>query len=241
MLNMRNYTGRKYTCTTFIYSFSSSPKNYPQESNIYRIETRTTIPSLQQTLHPLDLTNTSGIRHIGARRPSASNALPLKVAQERRVRSPQRTRATKGVNLAHMSQRRTANRIRPRTRAAEKLPGVTQQRGIHILEHVALRHDVRPVVESVTRVGVEVVVHGVQQGVAADLGGAPRGVVDVVALEGNQVVGARQVQRPVVVVVAGGGPVGVAVEVVVGDGDAVGGVVAEDEHLAADEGEFVVV
>lgn len=43
------------------------------------------------------------------------------------------------------------------------------------------------------------------------------------------------------VAVAGGAPGGVAVEFVVGDGDAVGGAGAEDDHLAADEGEFVVV
>lgn len=231
---MRNYTGK--ICTIYIPSQTSS-KNYSQESNIYR--TKTTISSLHST--PLDLTNTSGVRHIGARRSRTSNALPLEVAKEGGVRSTQRSRATKSVDLAHVSQSSTANRIRPRARAAEELPRVTQQRRVHILEHVPLRHDVRPVVESMPRVSIEVVVHSVQQGVAADLGGAPRGVVDVVALEGNQVVGARQVQRPVVVVVAGGGPVGVAIEIVVGDGDAVGGVVAEDEHLAADEGELVVV
>lgn len=43
------------------------------------------------------------------------------------------------------------------------------------------------------------------------------------------------------VAVAGCGPGGLAVEFVVRDGYAVGGAVAEDHHLAADEGELVMV
>lgn len=39
------------------------------------------------------------------------------------------------------------------------------------------------------RVGVEVVVYGVEEGVAADFGGAARGVVDVIFLQGDEVGG----------------------------------------------------
>jgi hypothetical protein len=58
--------------------------------------------------------------------------------------------------------------------------------------------------------------------------------VDVVPLEGDEVVGAGEVDAPVVVGVAGGGPGCCAVDVAVGDCDAVGGAVAEDDVLAGD-------
>jgi hypothetical protein len=83
---------------------------------------------------------------------------------------------------------------------------------------------------------VPVVVDGVQVGVALDLGGAAAGLVEVVALERDLVAGAVQVDVPVVVVVAGGRVVGLAVDVVVGEGDAVAGLRAEDVVLAADSG-----
>jgi hypothetical protein len=76
----------------------------------------------------------------------------------------------------------------------------------------------------------------VQVGVALDLGGAAAGLVQVVALHGDLVAGAVQVDVPVVVVVAGGRVVGLAVDVVVGEGDAVAGFGAEDVVLAADAG-----
>lgn len=90
-------------------------------------------------------------------------------------------------------------------------------------------------------VGVPVVVDCVQQGVASDLGRASRDVVDVVALHGNHVVGASQVDSPVVVAVAGCAPACVAVELAVGERHAVGCRFASDEHLAADEGHLDVV
>ena len=192
--------------------------------------------------HPsLDLTHTRSVSNIRASRRRTRDALPLKVAQEVRIATTQGTRASERVQLAGVTERRRADGIRAGGRAPEELARVLQQRGLDVLEDVALGDDVGAVVEGVARVGVEVVVDGVDEGVAADLGGAAGCVVDVVALEGDEVVGARQVERPVVVVVAGGGPVGVAVELVVGDGDAVGGAGAEDDHLAADEGELVVI
>lgn len=86
------------------------------------------------------------------------------------------------------------------------------------------------------RVLFPVVVDGVQERVAADFGRAPGGVVDVVSFEGDGVLRAREVERPVVLVVAGGGPAGRAVDFVVGNCHAAGGGFAEDDVLAADEG-----
>lgn len=70
------------------------------------------------------------------------------------------------------------------------------------------------------RVRVEVVVDRVQQRVTIYLGGAAGGVVDVVSLHGDQVLRAGEVDAPVVVAVAGGGPGGGTVEFAVGERDA---------------------
>ena len=61
-----------------------------------------------------------------------------------------------------------------------------------VLENVSLGNDVAASVhlEGVAAVGVEVVVDGVEEGVSGDFGGAARGVVDVVLLEGYEVGGA---------------------------------------------------
>lgn len=67
------------------------------------------------------------------------------------------------------------------------------------------------------------------------------GVVDVVALQGNEVAGSVEVDAPVVVSVAGGGVIGHAVDVVVGDGDALGGISTEHDVLASDAGGCDVV
>jgi hypothetical protein len=61
----------------------------------------------------------------------------------------------------------------------------------------------------------------VKKSVAGNLGGAAAHVVDVVALECDQVAGASEVDAPVVVSIAGGRVRADAVEVVVGDGDSV--------------------
>lgn len=73
-----------------------------------------------------------------------------------------------------------------------------------------------------------------QDGVASELGGTAGEVVDVVVLEGDLVVGAGEVQVPVVVSVAGGGPLALAVDVAVGDAHAARGVLAQDDVLAGD-------
>jgi hypothetical protein len=51
-----------------------------------------------------------------------------------------------------------------------------------------------------------VVVDSVENSIALDLGRTTRGVVDVVALESDHVVGAGEVKSPVVTAIAGGRP-----------------------------------
>lgn len=113
----------------------------------------------------------------------------------------------------------------------------------NVLEHVALGKHIAALtdLESVAGVVVPVVVDSVQNGVALDLGRAAGSVVDVVSFHGDQVVAAVEVDAPVVVGVAGGGVVGHAVDVVVGQGNAVGRRGAEDVVLAADLGGGYVV
>lgn len=78
--------------------------------------------------------------------------------------------------------------------------------------------------------------YGVQEGVALDLGGATAGVVDVVALHGDEIAGSVEVDSPVVVTVAGGGVVADTVDEVVGQGHALGGIGTEDDVLASNAG-----
>lgn len=130
--------------------------------------------------------------------------------------------------------------------------------GVDVLEDVSFREDVaaRADFEGVAGVVVPVVVdlrketmlvgvsflgamgvsYGVQEGASLDLGRTTAGVVDVVALQRDVVVGAVQVNSPVVIAVAGGRVTGRAVDVAVGDGHALGGLGAEDNVLAANAG-----
>jgi hypothetical protein len=87
----------------------------------------------------------------------------------------------------------------------------------------------------VTDVIIPEVVDYVDDGVASELGRAALGVVDVVVLESDCVLGAGQVNGPVVVGVTASGPLGLAVDEVVGDCDAGVFSVAGDDVLASDE------
>lgn len=111
-------------------------------------------------------------------------------------------------------------------------------RSRNAIEVVALSKDVGAGgdLELVVRGRTEVVVDGVEDGLAGDLGATARDVVDVVALEGDLVVGAGEVHTPVLVAVAGGAPLGLAIDLRVGDGNLSRGVLAEDEVLAANLG-----
>lgn len=80
-----------------------------------------------------------------------------------------------------------------------------------------------------------------QKSVALDLGGTSTGVVDVVALEGNEIAGSIKVDTPVVVSVAGSGVVAGTVDEAVGNSDTLGGLGAENNVLARDAGSGDVV
>lgn len=87
-----------------------------------------------------------------------------------------------------------------------------------------------------TSVVLPVVVDSVEESIASDFRGATGGAVYVIALEGDLVLRASEVEGPVVVAVASSTPVGGAVNFAVRDGHATGGEFAEDDVLTADSG-----
>lgn len=96
--------------------------------------------------------------------------------------------------------------IRIGTRARKQISlARAQQRRNDILEDVPFDHVVAGGdIEGVAGVCVPVVVYGVEKRVASNFGRLAGDVVDVVVFEGYQIVGAGQVECPVVVVVTGG-------------------------------------
>jgi len=106
--------------------------------------------------------------------------------------------------------------IRPRTRRGKQLPLIVKQRRVDILEHIALgnNHTASFNIKRMASVAVEVVVYRMKQRVSlsTNLRAAARGVVDVVALHGDEVAAAEEEDAPVVAAVAGCGPGGAAVE-----------------------------
>lgn len=192
---------------------------------------------------PSDLAHASlGLdsRRIRRRR---RRGIALESAQNRRIGALQRRAAGVRVRGAGVLESSLALRGAG-GEGGEDAALVLEHGGLDVGEDVALGEDLAAggaVVEGVARVVLPQVVDGVQHGVAADLGRAAARVVDVVALQGDLVVGASGVQRPVVVAVAGRRVVRLPVEFVVGEGDAVGGCFAQDDHLAPDHGELAVV
>jgi len=186
----------------------------------------------------LDFSVTSSVHHVLRTLccTSGSNVLATEARNDAGVGTSKSTRRSVRVLLAVVSKSGLALAVR--THAVVQL---AWQAGLlrlnNVLENVALSNDLGAGIglESMLAVGVEVVVDGVEEGVAADLGGAAGGVVNVVTLEGHEVVGASEVYAPVVVAVTGRGPCGCTVDFAVGDGDAVGSSVSEDNVLAGDE------
>jgi hypothetical protein len=106
----------------------------------------------------------------------------------------------------------------------------------------------------VAGVCIPVVVDGVDNGSVVDLGRAAGGVADVITLERDLVVLASEIESlgsrlafygvldrgaatyPVVVTIAGGGPVCIAVDVAVGDGNAGVGIISAHHVLTTNEG-----
>jgi hypothetical protein len=166
---------------------------------------------------------------------SRSDILALEVGEEAGVSSGKGAGAAVGVRLAVVAEVGLAGS--EVGGGSEDLAGKTGLSGSHdVLEDVTLSKDLgtRVSLESVSD-GVEVVVDGVEEGVAGNLGGATRGVVDVVVLECDGVGGTGEVQAPVVATVAGGGPGRSAIDLVVGDSNTVGGRVAEDDVLTGNQ------
>ncbi|KFY13018.1 hypothetical protein V492_03540 [Pseudogymnoascus sp. VKM F-4246] len=194
---------------------------------------------------PLNLPN-PGIRRNTTRQPTrahrAGHILPTKVNQRIDIRPPEGTTASKSIKLAVMPQVRRALRIRVGIRAPEQVPRVGIKGRHDVLEDIALCHHIASGdVEGVARDGVPVVVNCVQQRVPSDLWRAPRGVVDVVPLHGNQIIRTRQVNSPVMMSITRCAPARRAIKLAVGERHAVRCRFASDEHLAAHERHLDVV
>lgn len=174
-------------------------------------------------------------------RGSGSDVLALEVANEvGRASAVECTRAAKGVDLASTSQARRAYGVGASAGRGEDLAarGTGVDGRDDVLENVALCNNrcTSADLESVAVDSIPVVVDGVQESVAADLGATAADVVDVVALQGDHVVGASEVHGPVVVTVAGCRPGGGSINLRVGNGDAVAGFATKDNVLAANLG-----
>lgn len=167
---------------------------------------------------------------------STSNGLALEVAEEASVGATESTRAAEAVELTVAAKRSGTSRARGRNTEELALVTLGVNGVLDVLEDVTLSEDrARVDLESVVRDIVEEVVDGVEESVAGDLGATAGNSVDVVVLEGDEIVGAGEVETPVVVVVAASRPAGGTINLAVGDGDTVAGVVSEDNVLTTDE------
>jgi hypothetical protein len=193
--------------------------------------------------HILDLANTSlGLdsRSISS---SSRSGIALERAKNRSIRALKRRAAGVCVRRASVLDGSLALSGAAAERSKDTAL-VLQHGSLDVVEDVALSQDLSArgaVVEGVAGVVLPQVVHGVEDGVAANLGRAAAGVVDIVALQGDLVVGAGGVERPVVMAITSRGILGLAIEFVVGNCDAVRCGFTEDDHLAADHGELAVI
>lgn len=161
-----------------------------------------------------------------ASRSSRSGILALEVGQESGIHHVKAARATKSIELAIVSEVASADIVcRGRGRCEDLTTDRGQQRSDDVLEDITLGDDLgaRLGVKGMPTVGVPVIVHCMQEGIAAYLGAATGGVMNVVAFHGDEVAATIEVEGPVVVSVAGGGPACHTVDLVVGDGDAIRG------------------
>ena len=165
-----------------------------------------------------------------------SNGLALEIVEEASAGTTERTRAAKAVDLAVSAESRSTSATTVGNTEELALDTLRVDGVLDVLEDVPLgKNAARVDLERVLGNIVEEVVDGVEESVAGDLGATARDTVDVVVLEGDHVVGTGKVETPVVVVVALGGPVGGTVDLAVGDGNTVAGLVTEDNVLTADE------
>ena len=201
------------------------------------------MPKTKSTdLLTLQLTLTSVGSNAGNNRGisrSRSNILSREVSKERSISLAESTRRSEPVNLANTTKVSTTLSIGSSIRRSKQLSRNRRlNNSRNVLEHVAFSKDVAAGtnLKRMSRVRVPVVVDGVQEGVTLHLGGTTTGVVDVVTLHGDEIARSIEVNAPVVVAVAGGGVVTDAVDKAVGDGNALGGVGAEDDVLTTDAG-----
>jgi hypothetical protein len=184
------------------------------------------------------------------------SSLTAEGAEEAGVGTRESARVVELVNLANVAEAAGAGSVGRSIGAGEDLAGGTLlDSGLDVLEQVALGDDLGLVagLEGVAGVALPVVVDGVENGVAGDLGGSARGLGDVVVLEGDHlwgvsgcswsglgektyVAGTSEVHGPVLVTVASSRPLAVTVNVRVGDGNSVVGVGSEDNVLTTDLG-----
>ena len=124
---------------------------------------------------------------VGAR---GGDVLAAEAGEDARVGAVEGARAAEAVDLAGVAERARAGGVGAGVGAGEELAGggVGVERGLDVLEDVALGDGLaaRVDLEGVAGVVVPVVVDGVEEGVAGDLGGAAGGVEDVVVLEGDE-------------------------------------------------------
>lgn len=181
------------------------------------------------------LPHASIIRHSLHIRVRLRDSQTRELAQNTRVATSQFPRLRERVHSASPLQTTLALARRTLVIGSEKLSSKVLLSGLHIVENTSFDQDVAG--RSLKRVpGVvgPVVVDGMEESVLVDLWRAAGGVVDVVALEGNLVILAREEESPVVFTVAAGGIFGLTIEVVVGNGDASVRFVPGYKHHAAD-------
>lgn len=172
----------------------------------------------------LDLANTSVVLDARAGGRGVSNSLAREVAQEAGVGLVERARAVQYIDHARAAEPSLALLVGSRVGRGEELAddGGADDGSGDVLEHVALceDHGAGVDLEGVACRRGHVVVHKVQERATSDLGGAAAKVVDVVALEGDGVVGAGEVEVPVVLLITGRGPGRDAVDLRVRNRDA---------------------
>jgi hypothetical protein len=149
---------------------------------------------------------------------STGNVLSAEVREERSSAGAESARASEAVDLADASEVFAASSVGGGGWCGEEFAAHgSVEDGWNVLENVTFSKDVSTLtdLESVSAVVVPVVVDGVEESVSLDLGGSSAGVVDVVALHGDEIVGSVEVDTPVVVSVASSRVVGNTVDVVV--------------------------
>jgi hypothetical protein len=205
----------------------------------YTIFSKDESKSSSELAEPSTSFNSLGRSSLGS-----SNLLAIEVRHKASITSTNKfTRAAESVDLTRTAKellaRRSSSGIQDCEQAATSRSVLNGR--FHTGEHVALSKDLGSGgdLEGVSAVVFPVVVDSVQHSVACNLRSAAGGSMDVIALEGDGILGAGEVEGPVLVLVAGGRPVGETVDLVVRDGHAAGSDLAQDDVLTADQGSLL--